>query len=177
MLTGLLYGIPGTPPDSLSEVHGKCLEVGRLELWRGRLPCALVEWQHAVLAKSTSNRKLGRNGLIWATKAVSAVLDEFLNLWWYRNEIRHGRADGHDNNQRRLRAESRCKALTPRIARLKPSDRRIFVDEEKVLKWKTGAIFSYLFSMEPLLRKCEADIRDRPRRDWDATDGEVIDPP
>ena len=108
---------------------------------------------------------------------MGAILNEFLNLWWYRNEIRHGRDDGHDNNRKRLRAESRCRALTPRIARLKPSDRKIFVDEEKILKWNTGAILSYLHSMEPLLRKCEADIRDRPRRDWDMTDGEVIDPP
>ena len=177
MLVGLLYGTEDPHPTNLAGLYKECLDVGRLEMWRGRLPRALVEWQHATLARDTSNRGLRREGTIWATKTVSAILDEFLSLWWLRNEIRHEGAEGDDKNRRRQRAESKCKALTPRIARLRPSDRKLFQDEATVLKWNTGTILSYLYSVEPLLRKCEADIRDRPRRDWDETDGEVIDPP
>ena len=177
LLTGILYATEDNILHHLSAVHKKCLEVGRLELWRGRLPCALVEWQHTILAKDESTRPLGREGSIWATKVVTAILQEFLLLWWQRNEIRHGRADGHETKRRRERAEARCKSLTPRIKRLRPSDQKLFEDENTVLKWKTGAIFSYLYSKEPLLQKCEEEVGDRPKGDWDMTEGEVIDPP
>ena len=177
MLIGILFGTDEAIPEHLANVHKTCLEVGRLELWRGRLPRALAEWQHANLAKDTSTRRLGREGLLWATKTVSAILNEFLSLWWFRNEIRHGGEDGHEKKRRRERAESRCKAFTTRIARLKQCDRKLFQDEATVLKWSTGAILSYLHSVEPLLDKCEADMRERPRRVWDMTDGEVTDPP
>ena len=177
VLIKILYGSDEVIPDHLADIHTKCVEVGCFELWRGRLPRALAERQHALLAKNTSTRTLGKEGLIWATKTVSAILDEFLSLWWHRNKIRHDGAEGDDKNRRRQRAESKCRAVTHRIARLRPSDRTLFTDEETVLKWNTGAIFSYLCRVEPLLKKCEADIRDRPRQDWDETDGEVIDPP
>ena len=177
MLAKILYRTEEKIPEYLLEVYEKCSEVGRLELWRGRLPRALVEWQHATLARDGSTRPLGKKGTIWTTKAVSAILHEFLQLWWHRNEIRHGRADGHDNKRRRQRAEFRCKALTPRIKRLRASDQKLFEEETTVLKWKTGAIFSYLYGKEPLLRKCEEDVRSRRKGDWDMTEGEVTDPP
>ena len=126
---------------------------------------------------ANSTRAIGREGATWAKKCVTAILQEFLFLWWQRNDIRHGRADGEETKRRRERAASRCRALTQRIKRLNETDRKLFQDEKTVLSWQTGAIFAYLYRMEPLLKKCEEDERRRRRGDWDMTEGEFIDPP
>ena len=174
----LLFRVPRLPlRNDLNVLQDDCDKIGRVELWRGRLPKSLVEWQHTFITKGASTQKIGSEGARWATRVVKSIFGEFLNLWWLRNDIRHGRNETEESEARRMRAKRRCLALEPRIKRLKPSTRKLFVDEETWKKWRTREIISYANWASDMVKLHESIFVRGSRTDWDVTEGEVIDPP
>ena len=177
LLVHMLMGQSTSVPRYLSECMNDCDTVGRVEIWRGRLPRRLVRWQHGFLTRQTSTQEIGKEGSVWAKKAVKIILTEFLQLWWFRNDLRHNGEEEKNKERRREMALHRCRLLSKRIRRLGKDDQQLFANDSVVCSWNTGTIRAYLNWAEPLADECADSRVRRERSDWDMTDGEVIDPP
>ena len=176
-LLAALFSIKGCSPFQTSSVQDDLLEIGKLELWRGRIPLsasqAFDRWKKP---DGDDDEKL--NGTQWSKRVVKIILQQILSLWWYRNKKRHGNDREEEAAIRRKKALNRCRALAKRVSQLKCRE-ELFVPMETIQKWKTGMIVHYLNGAEPLADKClefEKNVA-RPMNKWDRTTGEVYDPP
>ena len=177
-LVHVLFGKRGCPPGSSADLHSDCMEIGRLEVWRGRFPLSATETYQKFKQDVSDDCTKSLTGSQWSKKVVTLILQMVLDLWWFRNKRRHGNDHEEEANIKRKRALQRCTELGARVKRL-TKHRDLFVLEDKLEKWNTGMIVHYLKWAEPLVTKLEKapNCEPRPAQKWDVTNGEVYDPP
>ena len=174
----VLFKRRGCSSQHTATIQEDCLAIGRNELWRGRLPTSAILAYQNMKRCGTTDGSLSRISIQWSKKVVKAILQQALNLWYFRNKLRHGNDREEEAAIRRRKALKRCKALDSRVRRLS-RDKDIFVSNETTQKWTTGMIVNYLTWAEPLATKMakEPNCEPRPEIKWDVTSGEVYDPP
>ena len=176
-LLATLFKVKDCPTQAVASVRDDLLELGRLELWRGRLPLSASE-NYVISRTCEREDEEHLNGEQWSKKVVKIILQQILCLWWFRNKKRHGMDREEEAAIRRRKALDRCRALHTRVSRLKRKD-ELFVQMDKIEKWNTGLILHYLAGAEVLADKCLENEKNvtRKLKKWDRTKGEVFDPP
>ena len=176
-LSHILFGKRCCPTQRASALYSDCLEIGRLEVWRGRLPLGAADLYRKFKTKNDEDEE-SMDGAQWSKKVVKIILQMALEMWWCRNKIRHGTDREEEAAIKRKRALQRCTELGERVKRLR-AHKNLFVPTDKLKKWTTGMILHYLRWAEPLASKIgkAPNCEPRPTQKWDVTSGEVYDPP
>ena len=161
-LLDVLFRRLGGITQETTAVWQDCSDIGRLELWRGRLPLSATTMFQSLKRCEAKTGSISTAGSQWSKKLVKLILRASLELWWFRNKKRHGNDREEEIAIRRKRALERCRSLDTRVSRLKKAYQKLFVPLEKLKKWTTGVILHHLAWAETLATKCENETKLRP---------------
>ena len=138
------------------QVFNDLKTIGRMELWRGRIPVSLIQWHDQYTAENHSTTHV--KGRTWAKQLITGLFNRVLTLWTHRNKLRHGETDEEARQILKEKLHERMAGLQDAVDSLTdPRDRALFLPKQRWSNLTNKQAEAYLSWAEDLAAAVAAE--------------------